>query len=138
MERSIRPLDGVFGGFPKLHQRGGERDYQDGRASGCTAETGRAAAAVTAFQTGTSRGQPMTEKPSATLPGTVEEIMKSPLQGEPERAKILIEEADHSYQEIRIENTLIDEKGEEVRLKPGANVQVTVGSRAVNNENAGR
>jgi hypothetical protein len=60
--------------------------------------------------------------------------MKSPLQGEPESAQILIEGADRSYQEIRIENTLIDEKGEEVRLKPGAKVQVTVRSRAVSNE----
>jgi uncharacterized protein YfaS (alpha-2-macroglobulin family) len=76
----------------------------------------------------------MSEKPSTTLPGTVNEIMKSPLQSEPERAQILIEEADHSYLEVRIENTLIDEKGKEVRLKLGANVQVTVRSRAVNNE----
>ena len=80
----------------------------------------------------------MTEKPSATLPGTVEEIMKSPLQGEPERAQILIEGVDHSYQEIRIENTLIDENAEEVRLKPGAKVQVTVRSRTVSNEYPGK
>ena len=72
----------------------------------------------------------MSEKPSATLPGTVEKIMRSPLPGEPERAQILIEGADHSYQEIRIENTLIDENNEEVQLKPGAKVQVSVRSRA--------
>ena len=64
--------------------------------------------------------------------------MKSPAQGEPERAQILIEGADHSYQEIRIENTLIDENGEEVRLKPGAKVQVTVRSRTVSNEYPGK
>ena len=80
----------------------------------------------------------MSEKPSTTLPGTVKEIMKSPLQGEPERAQILIEGVDHSYQEIRIENTLIDENGEEVRLKPGAKVQVTVRSRTVSNEYPGK
>jgi hypothetical protein len=33
----------------------------------------------------------MTEKSSATVPGTVEKIMKSPPSGEPERAQILIE-----------------------------------------------
>jgi hypothetical protein len=68
----------------------------------------------------------------------VKEIMKSPLQGEPERAQILIEGVDHSYQEIRIENTLIDENAEEVRLKPGAKVQVTVRSRTVSNEYPGK
>ena len=67
----------------------------------------------------------MTEKPSATMPGTVERIMKSPFPGEPERAQILIEGADQSYQEIRIENTLIDENNEEVHLKAGAKVRVT-------------
>jgi hypothetical protein len=70
----------------------------------------------------------MTEKPSATLPGTVE-IMKSPLPDKPETAQIFIKGVDHSYREIRIENTLIDENSEEVYLKPGAKVQVTVRSR---------
>ena len=80
----------------------------------------------------------MTEKPSAILPGTVKEIVKSPLQGESENAQILIQGADRSYQEIRIKNTLIDENGEEVRLKPGVKVQVTVRSRAVSNEYPGK
>jgi archaellum component FlaG (FlaF/FlaG flagellin family) len=75
----------------------------------------------------------MTEKPSATLPGTVKNIMKSPLPDKRERAQILIEGADHSHQEIRIENTLIDENSEEVHLKPGAKVQVTVRSRVAGN-----
>ena len=80
----------------------------------------------------------MTEKPSATLPGTVEEIMKSPLQGEPERAQIFIEGPDHSYQEIRIDNTLIDENIEGVHLKPGDKVQITVRSRSPSNPYPGK
>ena len=68
----------------------------------------------------------MTEKPSATLPGTVEKIIKSLYPGEPEKAQIAIEGADHLYKEIRIENTLTDEDGNEVRLKQGAEVEVTV------------
>lgn len=68
----------------------------------------------------------MTEKPSATLPGTVEKIIKSPLPSQPEKAQISVEGADHLYREIRIENTLTDENGEKVRLKPGAHVEVTV------------
>jgi hypothetical protein len=68
----------------------------------------------------------MTEKPSATLPGTVEKIIKSPIPNEPEKAQIAVEGADHLYKEIRIENTLTDENGDKVRLKPGAHVDVTV------------
>lgn len=68
----------------------------------------------------------MSEKPSATLPGTVEKIIKSPLPNEPEKAQIAVEGADHLYREIRIENALTDENGDKVRLKPGAHVDVTV------------
>lgn len=68
----------------------------------------------------------MNDKPSATLPGTVERIIKSPLPSEPEKAQIAVEGADHLYREIRIENTLTDEDGNEVRLKQGAEVEVTV------------
>jgi len=68
----------------------------------------------------------MTEKPSATLPATVEKIIKPLAPGEPEKAQIAIEGADYLYQEIRIENTLTDQQGNKVRLKPGAEVEVTV------------
>jgi predicted DNA-binding antitoxin AbrB/MazE fold protein len=68
----------------------------------------------------------MTENPSTTLPGTVEKIIKPVTSEEPEKAQIAIEGADHLYREIRIENTLTDESGQKVRLKPGAEVAVTV------------
>jgi hypothetical protein len=68
----------------------------------------------------------MSEKPSTTLPATVEKIIKPIAPGEPEKAQIAVEGADHLYREIRIENTLIDENGEKVRLKQGAEVEVTV------------
>ncbi len=68
----------------------------------------------------------MTEKPSVTLPGTVEKIIKPVHPSEPEKAQIAIEGADELYQEIRIENSLTDEKGGKVRLKKGAQVDVTV------------
>jgi hypothetical protein len=68
----------------------------------------------------------MTEKPSATLPGVVEKIIKPPHPNLPEKAQIAIEGADHLYREIRIDNTLTDENGGQVRLKPGATVDVTV------------
>ena len=68
----------------------------------------------------------MTEKPSATLPGTVEKIIKSPHPSEPEKAQIAVEGADELYKEIRIVNNLTDENGDEVSLKQGAKVEVTV------------
>jgi hypothetical protein len=68
----------------------------------------------------------MTEKPSATLPATVEKIIKPIAPGEPEKAQISIKGADYLYQEIRIANTLTDQDGNKVRLKPGAEVEVTV------------
>ena len=68
----------------------------------------------------------MTERPNVTLPGTVEKIIKSPSPGEAEKAQISIEGADDLYREIRIENSLTDENGDEVGLKKGAEVEVTV------------
>ena len=66
------------------------------------------------------------EKPSVTLPGTVDRIIQSPHASVPEKAEISVQGADELYQEIRIENTLTDEHGDEVRLKKGAHVEVTV------------
>jgi hypothetical protein len=68
----------------------------------------------------------MTEKPSTTLNATVEKIIKPISPREPEKAQISVEGADHLYRELRIENTLTTEDGEQVRLKPGAQVEVTV------------
>ncbi len=68
----------------------------------------------------------MTDKPSVTMAGTVEKIIKSPHRDVPEKAEIGVEGADHLYREIRIENKLKDENGEEVKLKVGAPVEITV------------
>jgi hypothetical protein len=68
----------------------------------------------------------MSDKPSTTLPATVEKIIKSPSPTIPEKAQIAVEGADHLYRELRIENTLTAENGDKVRLKPGAEVEVTI------------
>ena len=65
-------------------------------------------------------------KPSVTLPGTVEKIIPSNYASEPEKAQIAVDGAEHLYQEIRIENKLQDNDGNEVQLKPGADVEVTI------------
>jgi len=45
---------------------------------------------------------------------------------EPEKVQISVDEADELYREIRVENVLTDENGENIRLKPGADVDVIV------------
>ena len=66
------------------------------------------------------------DKPSTTLPGTVEKIIKPIDPREPEQVQIAVEGAEELYREIRIENTLKDEKGQDVALKQGAPVDVTI------------
>ena len=69
----------------------------------------------------------MPEKPNViTLPGTVEKIIPSSDPSEPEKAQISVKDGDDLYKEIRIENALQDEDGNEVALKKGAEVEVTV------------
>lgn len=68
----------------------------------------------------------MPGKPNVTLPGTVEKIIPSPHPSEPEKGQIDIEDGNDLYKEIRIENALQDEDGNEVALKEGAEVEVTV------------
>jgi hypothetical protein len=72
------------------------------------------------------KGDRMAERPNVTLPGKVEKIIEPKHPSEPEKAEISVEGADTLYQEIRIENSLTDEDGVEVRLKKGAEVDVTV------------
>ncbi len=69
----------------------------------------------------------MSEKPNIKLPATVEKIIKPPDPRLPEKAQITIDQgADPLYQEIRIENSLKDSHGKDVKLKEGAHVEVTV------------
>jgi hypothetical protein len=76
-----------------------------------------------------SKQTPPTEKnnkPSVTLSGTVEKVIPPPHPSLPEKAQVAVEEADHMYRELRIENSLEDENGNKVALKPGAEVDVTI------------
>jgi hypothetical protein len=61
-----------------------------------------------------------------TKPGTVEKLVKPVDPRDPEKAQINIHGAEPLYQEIRIENTLTDQDGNEVKLKEGAPVEVDV------------
>jgi len=66
------------------------------------------------------------ENPSTTLPGMVEKIIKSPNPTEPEKAQINVEGGEHLYRELRIDNVLKNQNGEEVALKKGAKVDVII------------
>jgi hypothetical protein len=60
------------------------------------------------------------------LRGTVEKIIKPGFSGEPEKAQIDIHDADELYREIRVDNVVTDDKGEEAQLKSGAEVDIIV------------
>jgi hypothetical protein len=64
--------------------------------------------------------------PSTTIPGTVKKIIPPPRMNLPEKAQIAVAGAPRQYRDLRIENTLTDEHGDDVRLKKGAHVEVTV------------
>ena len=66
------------------------------------------------------------EQPSTTMPGTVDKIIPSSRPSQPEKAQIAVDGADHRYRDLRIENTLTDEHGDDVKLTKGAHVEVTV------------
>lgn len=65
-------------------------------------------------------------KTRRTLHGKVLKVIKPRYTTEPEKAEIAIEEADHLYKEIRVENLVTDEKGRRATLKPGANVEIVL------------
>jgi hypothetical protein len=66
------------------------------------------------------------EQPSTTMPGTVDKIIPSRHPSQPEKAQINVDRTDHRHRDLRIENTLTDEHGDDAKLKKGAHVQITV------------
>jgi hypothetical protein len=66
------------------------------------------------------------EQPSITVPGTVKKIIASPRPNQPEKAQIAVDGNDSQNRTLRIENTLTDEHGDDVSLKKGSHVDVTV------------
>jgi hypothetical protein len=74
----------------------------------------------------TKREDRSDEKATVTLPGTVEKVIPPLVPDQPEKAQISVEGAEDLYKEIRVENTLQDKSGNEVGLKEGAKVEVTI------------
>jgi hypothetical protein len=66
------------------------------------------------------------EEPSTVMPGTVDKIIPPPSPNKPEKAEIAVDRSDHQHRKLRIKNELIDEHGDDVKLKKGAHVEVKV------------
>ncbi|HEY6467870.1 MAG TPA: hypothetical protein VIY69_17845 [Candidatus Acidoferrales bacterium] len=65
-------------------------------------------------------------QPSMSMPGTVEKVILSSRPGQREKIQIGVDGADTGYRDLRIENILIDEHGDDVTLQKGAAVELTV------------
>jgi hypothetical protein len=65
----------------------------------------------------------ISELPRTVVPGAVHKLIPS-TPSQPEKAQISIQ-GDDGYRDLRIENTLTDEHGDEVKLKKGAHVEIT-------------
>jgi hypothetical protein len=65
-------------------------------------------------------------KPATRKPAKVKKIIASPHPEIPEKAEISIQDCDDLYRELRIDNSLTEGTGNEVKLKPGAEVEVTI------------
>jgi hypothetical protein len=68
----------------------------------------------------------MAARPEVTMDAKVQKIIQSPDPRIPEKAEIGIDRCDELYREIRIDNTLTGENGQEVKLKQDAHVEVTI------------
>ena len=66
------------------------------------------------------------ETPHIKLHGVVDKIVPSNHPSQPEKAQIVVREAEELYKEIRIDNALHDGGGEKVKLKRGTEVDVIV------------
>jgi hypothetical protein len=68
----------------------------------------------------------VTDKTKTSMPATVKNILPSFDPREPDKAEIHVRDADPLYQELRVPNSFRDEKGREVELKKGAQVELHV------------
>jgi hypothetical protein len=66
------------------------------------------------------------EQASTSMRATVAKIIPSRDRKQPEKAQIAVDKAARRYRNLRIENSLTDKHGDEVKLKKGAHVEVTV------------
>jgi hypothetical protein len=68
----------------------------------------------------------MSKKAVARTSGTVQKLLSSNFDGVSEKAEITVKGCDELYRELRIENALKNADGDNVRLKEGAEVELTI------------
>jgi hypothetical protein len=66
------------------------------------------------------------DQPSITILGSVNRIIPPSGASQTEKAQISVDGAEQRYRYLRFDNLLTDEDGDDVRLKKGAHVHVTV------------
>ncbi len=79
-------------------------------------------AKIAEFESDTSR---VSQPPRTVMPGTVDKIIRFRRPRLRETAQISIE-GETGYRKLRVENSLTDEHGDEVKLERGARVAVIV------------
>jgi hypothetical protein len=67
----------------------------------------------------------VSQQPRTVMPGTVDKLIPSSTSRSQEKAQISIK-GEPRFRELRVENSLTDEHGDEVKLEKGARVQVTI------------
>lgn len=67
----------------------------------------------------------VSQQPMTVMPGIVDKVIRFGTPRLRETAQISIE-GESRYREIRFENSLTDEHGDEVKLKKGGHVEVTI------------
>jgi hypothetical protein len=65
------------------------------------------------------------------MSGTIGKLISSARPNQREKAQVAIDGADRVERDLRIENSLTDEHGDEVKLKKGAHVEVTVTGKEI-------
>jgi|ERR1700691_351587 hypothetical protein len=65
------------------------------------------------------------QQPRTVMPGTVDKIIRFRTPRLRETAEISIK-GEPKYRELRVENSLTDEHGDEVKLEKGGHVEITV------------
>jgi hypothetical protein len=72
------------------------------------------------------------EQPSTTMPETVNKIIPARDPSWAEKARIAVDGADYRHRDLRIQNTLTDEHGDDVKLMKGVQVKLTVTTKNAN------
>ena len=107
----------------KLDRKGPSRDVRDSVAKELAMPRMAKSARIARLKQDTKR---TSAPPSVSMTGIVNKIILPPNTHQPEHAQIAVDGADPGHRDLRIENVLIDEHGDDVTLEIGEPVEVTI------------